>query len=314
MSTQISNVNDTQTLGDKTSIHEAAVAEIVGMIRAKYEDEGTRNFAIGGRAYKHAQWQKANFPGTYLNGDFDALMNRVRDDVRMWVPIKAESIRIAHWVRCHVLRELIRKEAGDVVAESLTMMEYMAIVGKALHFTVKDLEGEILPCWLDMVKGVAADRSADRRVVREDFENRVVETIKRAEAAKVAKLDPVKAATLAAGNAVKAEAAKVAKATKDITSSINDGIASGAITSEGALAILEGVAKHHGKPLVAASIGFDPLTATAEDCERMIAVMFSAGRITEIRAIVAKGNKAIAKFDKRVVKATGPVAEFAEAV
>src|SRR5690348_300973 len=37
-------------------VHEAAVAEIVGLIRAKYEDEGLRNFAFGKRAFEHAQW------------------------------------------------------------------------------------------------------------------------------------------------------------------------------------------------------------------------------------------------------------------
>src|SRR4051794_31771412 len=48
---------------NRATVHQAAVAEIVGMIRAKYEDEGVRNFAIGKRAFEHAQWQKGNFPG-----------------------------------------------------------------------------------------------------------------------------------------------------------------------------------------------------------------------------------------------------------
>ena len=77
-------------------MHERAVAEIVQMIRAKYEDEGTRNFAIGKRAYEHAQWQRGNFPG-YTGSDFDSLMRRIRDDVRLYVPIKADSIRVDDW-------------------------------------------------------------------------------------------------------------------------------------------------------------------------------------------------------------------------
>jgi len=302
MSTPISNVNDITTLGDKSSVHEAAVAEIVGLIRAKYEDEGNRNFAIGKRAFEHAQWQKGNFPGTYLNGDFEALMNRIRDDVRLWVPIKAESIQIGQWVRCHVLRELVRENAGDDVANTLTHFEYKCIIGKALHFTVKDLEGSLTECWLDMVKAVASDRAKGLRVSREDFENRVALTIRAADASRMAKLDPVKAAAKLASDAVKADAAKVAKSTKDITAAVDTAIASGAVSPEGALAILEGVAKHHGKPLVAASIGFDPATCTVEDCEKLAAAMFGAGKLVEMKALAAKLAKGIATLEKAAAK------------
>lgn len=70
----------------RAGIHEAAVAEIVGMISAKYAAEGTRNFAIGKRAFEHAQWLKGNTP-EYQSGDFDSLMKQIRDGVRMYVPI-----------------------------------------------------------------------------------------------------------------------------------------------------------------------------------------------------------------------------------
>ena len=52
---------------DRSVFHKGAVADIVGMIRAKFEDEGTRNFAIGKRAYEHAQWQRDNFPAARIS-------------------------------------------------------------------------------------------------------------------------------------------------------------------------------------------------------------------------------------------------------
>ncbi len=286
---------------DKTAVHEAAVAEIVEMIRAKYTEDGLRSFAIGRRAYEHAVWQKNNFPGAYLNGDFNNLMARIRDDVRMYVPIKAESIRVADWTRCHVLREIVAKEASRDIADSLSMHEYLALVGKALHFTVADLEGDLNPCFLDMIKGVAADRAnPDGRVTTEDFLNRIAATVKRAADAKLAALNPSKAAAKLASDKVKADSAAVAKSVKDITASIDAGIASGAIKPEGALAILEGVAKHHGTPLRAASIGFDPATASVTECEQAIDVMFSAGRIAEMKAMMARLEKRIATMEKAV--------------
>ena len=131
MSTETTSIVPTTTIeqgiatpvDDRGTVHERAVAEIVGMIRAKYEDESTRNFAIGKRAFEHAVWQRGNFPG-YTGSDFDTLMRRVRDDVRLYVPIKADSIRVDDWGRCHVMRELVRTSDGDSIAESLSMHEY----------------------------------------------------------------------------------------------------------------------------------------------------------------------------------------------
>ena len=276
------------------------------MIREKYEDEGTRNFAIGKRGFEHAQWQKGNFPGEYLNGDFDALMNEIRVDVRMWVPIKADSIRIAHWVRCHVLRELVRTEAGDAVADALTHREYMAIIGNALRFTVKDLGRYDQPPLARDDQG-SRGRSGHRqgRAVKSSRICATTASWHVPKRLKAVTLDPEKAATLAAGKAIKKESADKAKAIKQVTDSINDNVIAGNITPQGALAILEGIAKKHNTPLTTAAIGFDPATATAEECEAMIASMFGLGRIVELRAIVAKASRAVATLEKAAKKAGG---------
>lgn len=299
----VANVTDTLNVSalptEKADFNKAAVADIVGLIREKYTEEGLRSFAIGKRFFEHAQWQKGNFSGVYQTGDFDSLARHVREEVRLYVPIKAESIRVADWARCHVLRELIAKEISAEHASMLTMFEYLAIVGKALKFTVADLEGDLNPCWLDMVKGVVADRAKENgRVTREDFENRIALTFKKAADAKLQAMDPAKAAAKIASDKVKASAASVAKSVKDITTAIDTGLASGAISPEGALAVLEGVAKHHGKPLVSATIGLDPATATCKDWETAVDIAFTNGKIVEMKAAMAHLAKRIAQAEK----------------
>ncbi|SIO37433.1 hypothetical protein SAMN05444166_4191 [Singulisphaera sp. GP187] len=292
---------------NRASVHETAVAEIVEMITAKYTEEGARNFAIGKRAFEHAQWQKGSI-NDYGSGDFDKLMSRIRDEVRIYVSIKAESIRVSDWTRCHVLRELVRAEIADA-ADSLSMFEYLAIVGKALHFTSKDLEGSINEGWLDMIRGVAAERSQGTRVTREDFTNRIQATVKRIADAKAA-LNPAKAALEAAATAVKKQARDAAKATEDITTSLSDGLAKGAVTPEAALSILENVAKAHGKPLPANAVGFDPASCTLKDCELLALAMFSSGKYTEMVALRDKLDKMVSAIDK--ARAAGRASEPAK--
>ena len=295
------------------SQHETVVSEIVGMIRDKFTEEAKRSFAIGERFYKHAVWQKNHFPGEYTNTDLTNLASRIRDEVRVHVAVKPESIRVADWARCFVLRTLVAKEAGDGVADSLSMYEYLAIVGKALHFNVRDLEGDLNPCWLDMIKGVAVDRAADKRVSTEQFFDRIKATVATAAAARVAKLDPAAAQAAAASSAVKADKAAKTKAEKSVLESIDNGIKAGAIRPETALEILESVAAFHGKPLVSNAIGFNPTTATIADCDTLAAAMFSAGKLVEMKHLAAKLAKGIAAMEKAAKRAAAPTSEPAVA-
>ena len=114
--------------------NKSAIADIVGMIRAKYTEEGERNFAIGKRFLEHARWQKSTFTSPYEKGDFESLARHVREEVRLYVTIKAESIRVTNWAKCHELRELVGKEISHEHASMLSMYEYLAISPDALKF------------------------------------------------------------------------------------------------------------------------------------------------------------------------------------
>lgn len=269
------------------------------MLRAKYEQEGEHNFEIGGEFMLAARGQKSSFTGVYTKGDFDSLAGLIRQEVRLYVPIKAESIQVTKWAKCHELRELVGKEISADHASMLTMHEYLAIAPDAMKFSPLELSGELLPCWLDMVRGIVADRAKENgRVSREDFENRIVATKKTVADARAMLIDPVKAAAKIGTDKVKADAKAVAKSILDTTTAIDTVIASGIMSPESVLATLEGVAKHHGKPLVAAAIGFDPSTATILECEQCVDVMFTAGRLAEMKSMQARLTKRIATAEK----------------
>ncbi|AGA26482.1 hypothetical protein [Singulisphaera acidiphila] len=278
----------------RSTVHEKAIAEIVGMIRAKYEDEGSRNFAIGQRAFEHAQWQRGNFPD-YQGQDLDNLMNRLRDDVRIHVAISAKSIKVGEWLRCYVLRSLV--SSGTDAACLLSFFEYRSLYGKALTFSKKDVEGELNPGWLEFVREVVAIRAQGGRVSTEDFMARLANHEKAIADTRATTLDPVAAAAKVASEAIKAKTAAAAKSTKDITSSLSDGLSGGHVSADGALSILENVAKHHGIPLPSA-MGFDPASCTVQDCELLASTMFASGKYAEMVALRDKLDKMVSAVDK----------------
>jgi hypothetical protein len=280
-----------------TSVHEAAVADIVGMIRATYQEEGDRNFAIGKRAFEHAQWQKGNFPG-YKGSDFDNLMNRLRDEVRVFVAINPKSIKVGEWVRCHVLRSCVAAAAGADIAESLSFAEYRVIYGEALSFHKEDVFGELKPGWLDFVKAVAFDRAQPNgRVSTDEFLARFDAHKKCLEAAAAAKADPAAAAAKAASDAIKAKTRAVAKANEDITSAMSDALAAGHLTSDQILALLENVSKHH-QVAMPSKVGFDPAGCTVADCDLLASTMFQAGKYAEMKHLRDKLDQMVAAVDK----------------
>ncbi len=280
---------------DRGRVHENAVKDIVEMIRAKYVEEGARNFAIGQRAFGHAQWQRGNFPG-YTGSDFDSLMRRIRDDVRLYVPISADSIRVDDWARCHVMRELVREADGDAIAQSLSMHEYHILIGKALSFDKKNVEGSLIPGWIDLVRSVAADRDSGTRVSADDYRNRIKATDERLKAA-AASVNPVEAAAREAAASIMKKSDDSAKAVTTVTKAVSEALAAGNLKTDGVVGIVEQVAKSLKLPMPSA-FGFDPGTCTVEDCNLLASAMFAAGKFTEMKVLADKLSKMVSAVEK----------------
>jgi hypothetical protein len=301
MSTETTTSDSTGTgikipVVDNAAYNLGEIKAIVDLIKAKFEDEGERNFAIGRRTYLHAQWQKGNFPG-YLGSDFDSLCRTVREDVRMVVSIKPESIRVDDWVRTDRLRTLVIDAIGEDEAKQLSFYEYRTLTSKALAFDKKSLEFSINDGYMELVRKLSTDRSTGAvRKSSEDFASRIDGYVK-AVASDAALSDPAAAATAIAAKAIQERSKAVSKANSDITTGVSDALSKGFITADGVLGIVENVAKHLNIPLPTA-IGFDPATCTVADCDLLASTMFAAGKFTEMVHLRDKLNKMVSAVEK----------------
>lgn len=145
------------TAKDSEAYHKKAMAEIVHMIRDRSAGYGKRNFDIGKRALEYAQWQRDRVPDQKAF-DFDALMNRLKNEINRNVTIKPSSVHLGSLVRGYILRERIREAIGDG-ADLFLMTELIAIQWRALEINKADVTGEIVSGWVEFFRSVASDRA-----------------------------------------------------------------------------------------------------------------------------------------------------------
>jgi hypothetical protein len=296
--------------------HDATVFKIVGMVKAKFEDEGDRNFAIGGETIGHGRWQKQNFPNANYD-DYLSLVRGIRDDVRLYVAISADAIQLVQWAACYDLRKLfylaiesamietasangepidhaaIQAEAKDL-AYGLSFFEYRSLYGKAYHLDKETLGGSIKAGWLDFMIELAKLRQHERNGLGESEirlnSKGMLDLIKKHDAslkAEASKSATVKEKTEDSGKAIKAKAASANRAKAKITSVISDAMGKGNIDASSVMAITETLAKAANLPLPT-QFGFDPANMKKADCEQFVAVMASAGKVKAMRYLAAK--------------------------
>ncbi len=260
--------------------NENAITKIVGLIRTKFEDEGTRNLRIGKEALGHAKWQKGNFAG-YESGDFDRLMGRVADQVRMYVPIK--NIRLGDYVRVYEFTVQARELVGDAIDKMSYHVMLKFLVPNAFTFSKTGLAGEIKPEWAQCVKELVQTQTGDKPLSMTEFEERVKAHADHVAAEKAAKDDPAKAALEAANKALKEKARAVTKANEAVTTAVSDALAKQHLNGTQVMGIIETVAHAHGIDLP--NVGFDPIHCTVKDAKLLAQAMFGAGKIAEMKAL-----------------------------
>jgi hypothetical protein len=300
----VNNSPETISVAELLARHETRVANIVSLIRDKFEDEGRRNFEIGRETLADCIEQALSVKD-YSSTDFDALMHRIRDEVRMYVAINPKSIKVAEWLKCHVLRELVSTEIGVDLSHKLSCFEYGQLIGKMLVFDKSALEGTIRAGWLDLVRGIANDRVSGRVTV-EEFHARIKANEERL-AELAANENPALAAKQATVDKLAKTAKETAKSKADVTESIANALTKGHLDPAGVSTVLENVAKELTLPMPV-TYGFDPAVCTKADIDVLVSVMFSNGRFAEmtylrdqldkrIRAAETARDAAIAKAD-----------------
>jgi hypothetical protein len=260
--------------------NESAIGRIVGLLRKKFEDEGNRNLRIGNEALGHAKWQKGNFAG-FESGDFDRLMNRIADEVRLYVPIK--NIEVGKYVLAFEFTVRARELVGDAIDKMPYHLMQRYLVPNAFAFSKTGLEGEIKPEWADFVKGIIAEQTGPKPLNVAEFQDRVKAHADRLAAEKAAKADPGKAALEAANKALKEKAKAVGGANAAVTTAVSAALANQFLNGVQVLGIVETVAKAHGVDLP--NMGFDPMTCTVKDAKLLAQAMFGAGKIAEMKAL-----------------------------
>jgi hypothetical protein len=279
---------------DKAAYHRYAVSHMAGGIVKNIRSEADRNFDIGREFLEHARWQKENFPN-YSPSEFDTLVRDVRAEVRIYVNIKPESIRVDDWARAYLLRQDFAEAIGTDRAALLTLHEYLILIGKCYTFSKKTLDGTVEKGWLGLVREVTNDRFAGIKVSADEFNERVTANEKRLEEAKNP-TDPVKLAEAKQAESYNAAKAKTQTANKNVTTSVSKALKDGALDPVNVLAIVEECVKSAGKTLPD-SVGFDPAKATKVDCHTLATAMYAAGKYQEICWLIQSLRKVKEKTD-----------------
>jgi hypothetical protein len=267
--------------------HDATVLKIAGMLKTKYAQSSIQAFEIGREMLDFAIWKKSTFPG-FKGGDFDDAVNSIKTKVRLFVAIKPESIRVAHWCRAYVLRELVRELVGDS-ADAYTSHELINASSSAMTFDKAELVGTINQGWHEFFKTVTSDRNAfassngekGDNVVGDGFDERIKSHADKVSKDRATALDPVKAAKDALIEASKVRRAKEAKSKKTIEDAVTKALSEELMGTSAVLALVETIAKDQGKAMPS-HVGFNPATCTKADCDLLASTMFQTGKLAEM--------------------------------
>ena len=235
------------------------VERIAALIVANDRATGERNFDIGKEALKELVKRKKSV-ANYTQSDCEKHCNQIRNEVRLYVPIGIDSIKVAEFVKRHLLREECRIAIGKPLADKMTNSHYAAFISPAFKWDSVNLTGTIRDGWIDTIRDIATGLANGEKRGADDVKEAIEETIKTLAANKSKTTDDSKAVVdkLKATNKERARAAT--KANTAVTTAVSDAMTKGGLGSENVVSIVETVARELGHPLPAIC-GFDPATA-----------------------------------------------------
>jgi len=278
----------------------ATVAQIVEKICTQHADASTRNIEIGRDALILAMKEK-EVSRRYTATDLDAMVDTIRNRVRLRLAIKPESIKVMEWIKVYLLREQARPIMGDDMAESISITEGIHLTPEVMTFDKTTLTAAFKERWVDFLRHLAAERRADFAATNgSKFEAMLQEWRDRLAAEDKASSDktktPEQLAELAAAEARKTTAEKVKRANTAVTSSVANALKSGDLSPAQVAACVETAAAETGKPL-SAFLGVNPATITVAECRIFAETMARSGKLPEMRALRVMLSKLIDYLD-----------------
>ena len=257
---------------------ERSIQRIVGLLRSKYEDEGTRNLRIGKEALEDVREQAKSIAGKYNAGDFDRRMLRIAEETRRYVAVK--TIEVGKYVRAYEFTVQVRQMTGN---DRIDKMPYHLIqrylVPNAYEFDKAKLFGTVKEDWesavRDLVEFMSPSEGPSPEV--EAFVERFQEHADRIESSKVAKTDPAAVAVKAARDHER----KITKARDGVREALVEAFKGDLVSPRGVQDVIDLVSKAHGVTMP--TTGFNPSALSMDDCKTIAGAMFAAGDLPEMK-------------------------------
>lgn len=231
---------------------------------------------LGAECLKVARKRKSGFKA-WSKEDFDALCEELARKVKMRCAVK--DVRMATYVRVHLWVESVKQMVPGV--EKLSFYQVANKFLPTLAFDPVDLTGEIRKEWNLWVANTVAQQLGDEPLSMKLLDDAIAERKKEIDREKLAKKDPEKVLEQER-KAVESKArAERKQAQAQIGESIEKALVADHANVNDVVQIVEAIVKDHG--LSMPKVGFDPAACTTADCKLLADVMFTSGKITEMK-------------------------------
>ena len=285
----------------KINQNDAAISTLVNLAESTLspKDMLKKYAALGGAFIKHARWQKSQFPA-WEKQDYDRLSVRIETEVKFRLPIK--DVRMDVYARVHAFVEAVRP-----VAPGIDKVSYFQVANKflpMLHWDKVDLEGEIKKEWATFVRETIERQGSDSPFTMKELDAAIEghKTALKREAD--ARRDPEKAAIAEQRAENAAIVAKRQASITKVSKALSDAIEAGHIDGKDIADTVASVAAAFKVDIPAKTVnvptGFDPATASIEDCRTMLAALFHYGKISEIKVIADVSTQMVDSFKATV--------------
>jgi hypothetical protein len=282
--------------------HKTRVGTMASIYGQSATEQGLRNMAIGEQFILDCWEQSASIP-EYTASDTDRHAGQVRDEIRMYLPIKPDSIKPMVWAKAWMQQQLLVDLIGNDTVDSegkpastatlITFHEHVALIGNSLVFDKKTLDARLVLGWIDTLKAlVALHVKNNGPVKRETLEDMIKKNEARL-AAEAEASNPTEHARLVLAAADKEKERKTAKRKAAVQDSVRDALAAGSLDADNIMAIVETTAKNLPGVTAPSMLGANPATIDKREINQFVQVMVSAGRLTEMRYFRKVLSKAI---------------------
>ena len=231
---------------------------------------------LGAECLRVARKRKAGFKA-WSKDDFESLCDELAKKVKLRVAVK--EVRMAVYVRTALWVEAVRPMVPGV--EKLSYYQVANKFLPTLQFDPVELTGEVRKDWHVWVANTVAQQLGDEPLSIKALDESIAARKAEIDREKLAKKDPEKVLEQERKAAESKARAERKQAQARIGESIDKALVADHAGPADIVGIVEAVMKDHGLSLP--KVGFDPATCGAADCKLVADVMFTSGKLVEMK-------------------------------